>query len=387
VQVRGTLVRGGTSKCWLFDAEQIEALPVDIETALVALFGAADPRQIDGVGGATSTTSKAAVVRRATRPDADVEYTFAQVGIGVPRVEWGSNCGNCATAVGLYAVHRGLVAPRDPVTTVRLHNTNSGTIAEAQVATPGGVVPLVGSALVPGVSQGGVPVGLSFLGAAGASTGRVLPTGRRVDRLASAEAGRGDVRATLVDAGAPAALVAAEDLGMTGGESLDEVTRRTPALVALRSAASLAMGLSAPGDPVSPAVPKVGVVGAARAYRTSDGVLVGEDEYDLAVRMVSMHAPHPAIGLTSAVAVGTAAALPGSVPAGHLRPDRPATRLRLGTPAGVVVVDLGDRADGVPRRVTVARAARCIASADLFLPIPDPRATARSTTGLLRQPA
>lgn len=387
MRVRGTLVRGGTSKCWLFDAEEIDALDVDAETALVALFGAADPRQIDGVGGATSTTSKAAIVRRATRSDADVDYTFGQVGIGVPQVEWGSNCGNCATAVGLYAVHRGLVPLADPVTTVRLHNVNTGAIAETVVATPGAVVPLTGSAVVPGVSQGGVSVGLSFLDAAGATTGSVLPTGQPVDRLGISESARGAVRATLVDAGAPAALIAAEDLDMTGAESLDEVASRIPALVALRRAAALTMGLSRPGDPVSHAVPKVGVIGPARAFRTSAGIPVTADEYDLSVRMVSMHAPHPAIGLTSAVAVATAAALAGTVPHQTLGSAGPLTRLRLGTPAGVVAVELdGVGHDGVPRRVTVSRAARCIASADLYLPLPTQEATRRATRQD-RQPA
>ena len=380
MRVRGTLVRGGTSKCWLFDAEEIEALEVDAETALVALFGAADPRQIDGVGGATSTTSKAAIVRRATRADVDVEYTFAQVGIGVPQVEWGSNCGNCATAVGLYAVHRGLVPLVDPVTTVRLHNVNTGAIAETVVATPGALVPLTGSAVVPGVSQGGVAVGLSFLDAAGATTGSALPTGQPVDRLHVVESGYGAIRATLVDAGAPAALISADDLDMTGAESLDEVEGRIPALVALRRAAALRMGLARPGDPVAHAVPKVGVIGPPRNFRTSTGVSVAADEYDLSVRMISMHTPHPAIGLTSAVAVATAAALGGTVPQQTLGPTGPLCRLRLGTPAGVVAVELdGGGHDGVPRRVTVHRAARCIASADLYLPLPTHAATSRAT--------
>lgn len=376
MQLHGTLVRGGTSKCWLFDADEVEALPVNADTALLAAFGAADPRQIDGVGGATSTTSKAALVRRAQDPGADVEYTFAQVGIGDPTVEWGSNCGNCATAVGLYAVHTGLVSARHPATRVRLLNTNTGTHLETTVATPGGALPLTGSTRVPGSRVGGVSVGLSFVEPGGSATGQVLPSGRLVDGLA---AGGLAARATLVDAGAPAALADAEDLGLTGTEPLAEVARHVPELSALRRSAALAMGLSRPGDPATHAVPKIGYVGAARDYLTVLGDVVGAADYDLAVRMLSMHEPHPTIGLTSAVAVAAAAALEGSVPAQHLRPGIDLSRLRIGTPSGVVVADVDSDRTGTPRAVTLPRSARCIATASLYLPLPAEHLVAAAT--------
>ena len=377
MQLHGTLVRGGTSKCWLFDADEVEALAVDVDTALLAAFGAADPRQIDGVGGATSTTSKAALVRRARGANADVEYTFAQVGIGDPTVEWGSNCGNCATAVGLYAVHAGLVSTRHPATRVRLLNTNTGTRLETTVATPGGAVPLTGSTRVPGSRAGGVSVGLSFVEPGGCATGRVLPSGRLVDLL-GADGGLA-TRATLVDAGAPAALAAAVDLGLTGTEPLAEVAGRVPELSALRRSAALAMGLSRPGDPATHAVPKIGYVGAARDYVTVLGEEVCAADYDLAVRMLSMHEPHPTIGLTSAVAVAAAAALEGSVPAQHLRPGADLSRLRIGTPSGVVLADVDSDRAGNPRAVTLLRSARCLASASLYLPLPAEHPVAAAT--------
>ncbi|MEK0100840.1 PrpF domain-containing protein, partial [Streptomyces sp. A475] len=109
LRLQGEMIRGGTSKCWIFDHRDVAATGVDVDVLLLAAFNAGDPRQIDGVGGASSTTSKAAVVQASTQPGVDVEYAFAQVGIGDERVEWASNCGNCATAVALYAVHHDLV--------------------------------------------------------------------------------------------------------------------------------------------------------------------------------------------------------------------------------------------------------------------------------------
>src|SRR2546421_9033623 len=128
MHLRGTWMRGGTSKCWLFDAADIAALGVDAGSVLAAAFGSVDAGQLDGVGGATSTTSKAAIIEAGTEPGIDIEYTFAQVGIGARSVEWGSNCGNCATAIGLYAVQNGLVPAGPERTTVRMRNVNTGTL-------------------------------------------------------------------------------------------------------------------------------------------------------------------------------------------------------------------------------------------------------------------
>lgn len=379
LELSGTLLRGGTSKCWIFDAERIDAVcraasgPVDVDSVLLAAFGAADPRQIDGVGGATSTTSKAIVLRHSARPGVDVEYTFAQVGIGANHVEWGSNCGNCATAAGLYAVQTGLVAVDGERTVVRLYNINTGSRLTTTVDTPGGRIPEVGAATVPGVDAGGVPVDLSFLEPAGGSTGALLPTGHPVDLVTvagSPAAAPTEIHASLVDAGAPAVLADARELGLTAVESVEEIAPHVPRLADLRRAAALAMGLAAPADPVSYAVPKVGVVGPPADYATTHGRAVRADEYDLAVRMVSMHSPHPAIGLTSAVAVAAAATVPGSIVAELRAPQRDPGLLRLGTPAGVVPVRLRFDGSGQLAAVTLARAARRLAVAAVSVPLP-----------------
>lgn len=365
----GTWMRGGTSKCWLFNAVDVDPLlrTNELDSVLSSAFGSGDPLQLDGVGGGTSTTSKAAIVRRSRRDDVDVDYLFAQVSIGSRTVEWGSNCGNCATAIGLYALQTGLVAVDSDVTVVRMRNQNTGAQLAAQIATPGGIIPADGDAAVPGTSALGVPVALTFTRVA-PTRDAMLPTGSAVE---SFEVGGHRYRGTLVNAGAPAAFFAAEDFGLTGSETNEALVERLPVLIELRHKAALAMGLTKPGDPVQHAVPKVGIVGVPRDYTTSDGTVVSASDYDIAVRMVSMMAPHPTIGLTSAVAVVAAASVPGSVVARSVRTcSLPAPR--VGTAAGVIGTSVTMSDDGLPQDVALHRAARRIARAELFLATPVP---------------
>ncbi|MDF2823337.1 MAG: hypothetical protein K0R68_745, partial [Mycobacterium sp.] len=366
--LRATWMRGGTSKCWLFNAVDVDPILADaggIDALLTSAFGSGDPRQLDGVGGGSSTTSKAAIVRRSNAPGVDIDYLFAQVAIGDRRVEWGSNCGNCATAIGLYALQSGLVAVDDAVTVVRMRNQNTGAVLAAEIATPGGMIPSEGSAAVPGTTALGVPVGLTFTGLATAPDS-LLPTGRGIDHVTLAG---GHYAATMVIAGAPAALFNAAELGLTGAEDNATIADHLPVLVALRQESSLLMGLSKPGDPISHAIPKVGVIGPPRDYRTNTGLDVGSDEYDISVRMLSMLAPHPAIGLTSAVAVAAASTIAGSVVDLNMSAGQ-RDSVRLGTPAGVLCVSMTRTAAGRVESVTLQRAARRIAAAELFVTAP-----------------
>lgn len=364
MHIPATLVRGGTSKCWLFNQVDVPADRGDLERLLVAAYGATDPVELDGVGGATPTTSKAAVVSASPRPGIDVDYLFAQVGIGTGSVEWTSNCGNCATGVALYAVAKGLVPVTGDRTRVVMRNINTGAVLEGIVDTQGGVVRHFGRQTVPGTRAGGVAVGLTFRDPAGDS-GRLLPTGRAAQdlRVGAAE----PLRVSMVAAGAPVVLVDAASAGRTGAESEERMRADVPWLRGVRHAAAPLMGLLRPGEEPGDAVPKVGLVGPPVPYTTPLGERVAAEDYDVSVRMLSMNAPHPAIGLTSAVAVAAAGLLEGSVVAlitGGPRDEW----LRLGTPAGVVAVRCTDVRDGLPHRVTVQRAARLLADARIYVP-------------------
>ncbi len=182
--VPASWVRGGTSKCWIFRASDVDALPVTRDEFLLRAFGSPDLRQIDGIGGATSTTSKAIIVetRGPGQPRDLVSYSFAQVSVDHPRVEWLSNCGNCATALALYVVQHELVGLGDDVTGFSMVNTTTGLVLRATVPTPDGTAPSQGAQLVRGVPFPGVPVDLGFTERTWSTHGTLLPTGNPVDR-------------------------------------------------------------------------------------------------------------------------------------------------------------------------------------------------------------
>ncbi|MFC6063121.1 PrpF domain-containing protein [Streptomyces ochraceiscleroticus] len=367
-----TLVRGGTSKCWLFHQVHVPTELGALEKLLVAAYGATDPVELDGVGGATPTTSKAAIVSASPEPGTDIDYLFAQVGIGTGSVEWTSNCGNCATGVALYAVAKGLVPITGDRTRVVMRNMNTGAVLEGLVDTTGGVAHDFGDQTVPGTRAGGVAVGLTFRDPAGRTTGSLLPTGIAAQKL---RVGAADpILVSMVDAGAPVVLVDATSAQRTGSETLEQMRTDAPWLRTVRHAAAPLMGLLKPGEEPGDAVPKVGLVGRPVPYTTTLGERVAAQDYDISVRMLTMNAPHPAIGLTSAVAVAAAGLLEGSV-VSRAAGGPTEEWLRLGTPAGVVAVRCSDLSDGLPGRVTVQRAARLLADARIYVPEPGrPRA-------------
>lgn len=354
-ELAATWMRGGTSKCWVFDRADLDALGADTAAVLLRAFGSPDPRQVDGVGGGTSTTSKAVILTPSGAGDADVDYTFAQVGIRDAVVDWGSNCGNCSAVVGLYALRRGWVRPQGELTTVRVRNTNTGQLIVQQVPTPRGVVEEDGAEHIPGVPFPGVGVRMWFRDPAGRTTGSLLPTGSPRDRLRVD--GRA-VDATLVDAGAPVVVLDAADVGLAGDESPAEITARPGLLAALdgvRRQAAVRMGLAADEVSAERAVPKLALVSRPPA----------SGEADLTVRMLSMGEVHPALAITGSVALTMAANTPGSLVADHASPDADG-RLRLSTPSGVVATHTGEL-DGA-QAVAVTRTARRLADAVLALP-------------------
>ena len=372
-QLHGQWYRGGTSKCWLFMGDEMPADRAQIATALAAVFGSGDDRQLNGVGGASSTTSKAAIISPSAIPGIDISYLFAQVGIGQTAVEFTSNCGNCASAVALFAIQNGLVRAGGDVTEVRMINENTRSVLVAEVATPGRAIPTDGDETIPGSAMPGVPVNVFFENVDGTSTGELLPAGAATTVLSAA--GR-TVTVSAIDAGAPACFVSATDLGMTGSDTLPEVRLRLPELLAIRESVSQAMGLTLPGEDPSPAVPKVGIIGPAEDFTTTTGERVAAASYDLSVRMVSMFDPHPAIGLPAAIALARAAFVDGSLVRSLIGPDRLLSRggevsIRIGTPAGVITCEVQLDSAGDVARLGVRRVARRIAAADIDLPHAD----------------
>ncbi|HBK45124.1 MAG TPA: 4-oxalomesaconate tautomerase [Xanthomonadaceae bacterium] len=346
--VRAMWMRGGTSKGGFFLADELPADPAARDALLLRAYGSPDPRQIDGMGGADPLASKAAVVARSSRDDADVDYLFLQVYVDQALVSDAQNCGNMLAGVGPFAIERGLVAAADGQTEVRIFMLNTGKLATATVQTPGGRVSYEGEARIDGVPGSAAPVPLAFADIAGSSCGALLPTGNAVDVIDGIEA-------TLIDNGMPCVVLRAGDLGIGGYEdraTLDGDQALKARLEAIRLQAGPRMNL---GDVAGKSVPKMMLVAAPRNGGT------------ISVRSFIPHRCHASIGVLGAVSVASACLLPGS-PAHALAklPAGPHLQLDVEHPSGATgcVIDLD--ADGAVQRAAVLRTARKLFDGRLF---------------------
>lgn len=289
-------MRGGTSKGGYFLADDLPADTAARDALLLRVMGSPDPRQIDGLGGADPLTSKVAVIRRSMRPGVDVDYLFLQVFVDQALVSDAQNCGNILAGVGPFAIERGLVAVADDLKEVAIYMENTGQVAVATVATPGGRVTYAGNAAIDGVPGTAAPVPLVFRDTAGSSCGALLPTGNAVDTVAG-------TRVTLLDNGMPCIVIAAADVGVTGYEDRDTLEADTALkarIEAIRLAAGPLMNL---GDVAAKSVPKIMLVAPPRGNGA------------ICVRSFIPHRAHASIGVLGAVSVATACLLPGSVAA------------------------------------------------------------------------
>jgi len=287
-------MRGGTSKGAYFLAADLPADPAVRDQVLLAVMGSPDVRQIDGIGGADPLTSKVAIVSPSSRPDADVDYLFAQVVVNEARVDYGQNCGNMLAGVGPYAIEQGMVPAAGEVTRVSIHMVNTGQIAVASVSTPGGHVEYDGDQRIDGVPGTAAAIPIEFRDTAGSSCGALLPTGRLQDVIDG-------VAVTCIDNGMPLVLLRARDLGRSGYETREELdadAELKARIEAIRLKAGPMMNL---GDVAQRTVPKMCLVSPPRA-----GGAVN-------TRSFIPHRCHASIGVLGAVSVATAVALPGTV--------------------------------------------------------------------------
>ena len=357
-RIRAVFMRGGTSRALFFHEADLPKDPAVRDRILLAALGSPDPygRQLDGLGGGISSLSKVMIVGRPSVPEADVDYTFAQVSVTEPLVDYTGNCGNCTAAVGPFAIDEGLVPPVEPETSVRLHNTNTRKLVVARVPVSGGEAAVTGDFELQGVPGSGARIALDFLEPGGAVTGSLLPTGRSRDLLEVPSMGA--VEASVVDATNPVVFVRAGDLGLRGTElpeRIDGDRALLERLEAIRSAGARLMGIG-PG----PALPKIAVVAPPATFRALDGRLVEAAEADLTARVISMGKCHRAFALTGAMCLAVAARIEGSVVHEALGTVPPAD-VRLAHPSGVLPIDAAvERRAGEwwVRHVTVYRTAR-----------------------------
>lgn len=341
--IPAVFMRGGTSKAIMFHARDLPAERAEWDGLFAAAMGTPDPygRQLDGMGGGVSSLSKVCVLAPSAREDADVDYTFAQVLIRERAVDYRGNCGNMSSAVGPFALDEGLVEARGESATVRIHNTNTGKIIHGTFPVEEGRARYDGDLAIPGVGGTGAPVRLDFIRPGGATTGRLLPTGRALDRLELP--GIGVVEASLVDAANAAVFVRARDVGLSGTELPDQIEARPDILHLLneiRLRASVMMGIAPDLEAARrvSTVPYVGFVSPPAEAATLSGERIAAAGMDLAARIISNGQPHRALPLTGSLCTAVAARIEGTVVAETLRADAGEGPLRLGMPSGVLTV-------------------------------------------------
>jgi 2-methylaconitate isomerase len=373
---RAVFMRGGTSKGLFFQGGVLPEDRAERDRVLLRALGGGDPygSQIDGLGGATSSTSKAVIVSASDRADSDVDYLFAQVGITTASVDWTGSCGNLAAAVGPFAIDEGLVCATGDVTTVRIWQENTGKAIVAYVPTEDGRAVTEGDFRIDGIPYPGAQIRLDFLDPGGSATGRLLPTGTVTDELTVP--GVGKVQATLIDAANPCVFVAAADLGFTGLELPSQVNVDAAALArleAVRASAAVVMGLAESAEDATrhhPANPKLAMVAAPARYTAAGGRLVEPSDTDLVVRMLSMGRVHHALPGTGGVAVAVAALIPGTVPFQAASPPADGT-VRIGHSSGTIslAAEVENSRDGwVAKRATAWRSARRLMEGVVLVP-------------------
>ena len=336
-RIRAAVIRGGTSKgVFLFEDDLPPQGPAR-DAIILRIFGSPDARQINGLGGADPLTSKVAIIGPSSRPDADVTYTVGYVGIGQASVDYQGNCGNISLAVGPFAVDEGFVSATEPITRVRIFNTNTNRILEAEVPVRHGRFISEGDFTMDGVPGSGARIVVNFMKAAGSKTGKLLPTSRVVDVMDLDDGRR--VRCSIVDAATPAVFVQAEDVGLTGTE-LPAQTLTSPNILAImeeiRAKAAVLMKLAPQRSDVSPAVPKVGIVARPRSYQTSAGESIDSSACDLIARTKALAVMHKAYAVTGGICLGAAAVIEGTVVHEVVNPEVKRTGMvRIGHPSGV----------------------------------------------------
>lgn len=316
------MMRGGTSKGAYFLAQDLPVEGTLRDRVLLAVMGSPDARQIDGIGGANSLTSKVAIIRRSERADADVDYLFAQILVEQAQVDYGQNCGNILAGVGPFAIECRLVAAQGALTSVRIFMENTGQIAIAHVPTPDGTVSYAGEAHIDGVPGSGAPLIIEFEDIAGSSCGALLPTGNPTDRFDG-------IDVTCIDNGMPVILIRATDVGRNGYESAEQLDADSELKAVLESIRLQAGPLMNLGDVSQRSVPKVSLIAAPR----EGGAICS--------RTFIPHRCHTSIGVFGAVSVASACQIPGSVADG-LTQVQPSARVQLSVehPTGEFTVEL-----------------------------------------------
>lgn len=377
LRIPAAFIRGGTSKAVVLKRADLPTDETGWPMLFAAILGSPDPnmRQLNGMGGGISSLSKICVVGSSTHSGADIDYTFAQVGVVNDTVDFSGNCGNMSSAIGPFAYDEGMVSgPLDGEAVVRIYNTNSKKIIAARFPVAGGRAVVTGDFAIPGLHGTGAKVALDFLDPTDTRGRGTLPTGRVAD-LMTLKNGL-EVHVTMIDAAIPSVFVAAADIGgdtRTHPAEIDADAMLMAQLEEIRRRASVAMGLAP--DPEAAALqiatPKVAMVGPTASYADLAGTQHTPQTHDLQIRMISAGQAHRAVPMTGTLALACAAIIENSVVAGCITKGTDPLNLRIGTPSGIVTVGAThDRATGAIAAVRILRTQRRLMDGHIYVSLP-----------------
>jgi methylitaconate Delta-isomerase len=377
IKIPAAFWRGGTSRAVFFKEEDLASYDAPTRDLIIlAALGSPDPygRQVDGLGGGISSLSKVGIIGGGTDAETDARFTFGQVDVERPFVDYLGTCGNMSAAVGPFAIDEGIVPAVEPITAVRVLSTNTGKHYIAYVPVRDGQAETEGDYTIDGVPGPGARIALEFLDPGGSRGGRVLPTGHAVDSMIL-EDGR-HITTSIVDAAAPMVFVPAEELGAGATElpqDLDADRALQHLLEEIRARAAVQLGMAesiAQAREKVKAIPKIAMVAPPTTYRTTRDASVGAEQMDLVSRMISMGKTHRTFAGTSSMCLAVAAAIPGTVVHAVARRALP-DRVRIGHPAGIMEVGAKVRPEGEDWRVqsvTTQRTARRIMDGFIYVP-------------------
>ena len=377
LRIPAAFIRGGTSKAVVLKRTDLPTNETEWPALFAAMLGSPDPnmRQLNGMGGGISSLSKICVIGPSTRFEADIDYTFAQVGVVNDAVDFSGNCGNMSSAIGPFAYDEGLVSgPRDGEAVVRIHNTNSKKIIVARFSVAAGHAVVTGDFAIPGLQGTGAKVTLDFLDPTDTCGRGALPTGQAAD-LMTLEDGR-EVRVTMIDAAIPSVFVAAAGIGgdtRTHPAKIDADAVLMAQLEEIRRRASVAMGLTpnAEAAALQIATPKVAMVGPASCYEDLAGAQHAPQTQDLQIRMISGGQAHRAVPMTGTLALACAAVIKNSVVAGCIAEGADPLNIRIGTPSGIVTVGATHNpATGAVGGVRIFRTQRRLMDGHIYVSLP-----------------
>lgn len=347
-------MRGGTSRGPYFNRADLPEDRDALSEVLMTVVGAGHKLNIDGIGGGNAVTTKVAMLSKSEDPEADVDYFFAQVSVEERLVDYAPTCGNILVGVGPAAIEKGLVAAQDGKTTVKIRAVNTGALVEAVVDTPNGQVNYAGDVAIDGVPGTAAPVGLNFLDVVGSRTGKMFPTGNRIDEIDG-------VQVSLVDVAMPMMIARAADFGITGYETQDELDANKDLFArmeAIRLKAGEMMGM---GDVTKSVTPKIGLIAPPKA-----------EGAHMTTRYFMPWQAHPTLAITGSQCLAACAIAPGTIAEGIAAPvDGSPTTMKLEHPMGImeVVVNFGRDGNAFDfHSAGVVRTARMIARGEVMVP-------------------